>query len=157
MLHQALLPTLLPFVLQTVVSAVPTAHNAWYQPADSHVAALFQKRYIPNPSDASEYSPPSSFLRTDLSLPDFSSNYPPVAYQVSPPVSSIPAAWLAALASASIPNISVAIQNNGYPKYANNESGTDSTICSFTYSCIAPTDLLDPPAGVVAVSSSMIG
>jgi chitin deacetylase len=52
-----------------------------------------------------------------------------------------------------MPNVSVSKPNNGYPTYANGESGADKNICSFTYQCTAPADLWNPPDSVVAVST----
>jgi hypothetical protein len=54
MRDQFLLPALVPFFLLTAVAAVPSGYTSWYQPGDTPVAALFQKRYTPSPSDASE-------------------------------------------------------------------------------------------------------
>ncbi|RSH91099.1 hypothetical protein EHS25_010275 [Saitozyma podzolica] len=113
------------------VSAAPAFEPRW-QPADSHVADLF-KRGGSDPSD-----------------PNWASSYP--ASGATPPSSSIPAAWLSKLASISLPNVQPSTQNNGYPTYANGESGADSTICSFTYGCTTSDDLFNPPAGVLALT-----
>jgi hypothetical protein len=85
---------------------------------------------------------------------DWASSYP--ASGVTPPSSSIPAAWLSKLASISLPNVQPSTQNNGYPTYANGESCADSTICSFTYGCTTSDDLFNPPDGVLAVSSGSL-
>lgn len=82
---------------------------------------------------------------------DFASNYP--TGWVTPPTDSLPKAWTDKLASVMMPNISVAQANNGYPTYAQGESGADEHICSFTYQCTTSDDLVNPPDGVLAVSS----
>ncbi|ORX40039.1 hypothetical protein BD324DRAFT_616024 [Kockovaella imperatae] len=104
----------------------------WFQPRDSPVHELF-KRDPPNPND-----------------PNFQNSYPPG--WATPPVSSLPQSWLNKLASIQLPNVSVSNPNNGYPTYADGESPSDSTICSFTYQCTTSTDLVNPPDGVIAIS-----
>ncbi|WVR06396.1 hypothetical protein IAU60_003427 [Kwoniella sp. DSM 27419] len=118
--------------LLAFVSAAPL-DEAWLQPRDSSVASLFTKRYVPSPSDS-----------------NFSSNYPYAGS--TPPSSGLPQAWLDKLKSITLPNVSVSNPNNGYPTYANGESGADQHICSFTYQCTTEDDLLNPPNGVFALS-----
>ncbi|CAD6566542.1 MAG: hypothetical protein TREMPRED_002727 [Tremellales sp. Tagirdzhanova-0007] len=130
--HQVLLSAVLTLV-SIVVHGAPTYDDSWFQPENSPATALFKKRYVPSPSDA-----------------NFSSNYPPG--WVTPPPSSLPASWTAKLASLTLPNVGVSMPNNGYPTYPNGESGADQNICSFTYQCTAPDDLLTPPDGVLALT-----
>ncbi|KAK8858651.1 hypothetical protein IAR55_002880 [Kwoniella newhampshirensis] len=118
--------------LLAAASATPL-NEAWLQPRDSPVAALFQKRYTPSPSDA-----------------NFSSNYPDPSG--TPPTSSLPQAWLDKLKSITMPGVNPSSPNNGYPTYANGETPSDSTICSFTYACTTKEDLYNPPANTLALS-----
>lgn len=67
-----------------------------------------------------------------------------------PDRSTLPQAWLDKLASASIPNIPVAV-GTGQPTYPGREI-TDPEICSFTYECSHPDDLQTPPAGILAIT-----
>ncbi|WWD18534.1 hypothetical protein CI109_102987 [Kwoniella shandongensis] len=118
--------------LLAAVSAAPL-DETWLQPRDSPVSALFHKRYTPSPSDS-----------------NFTSNYPGAS--TTPPTNSLPAAWVEKLKSITLPGVSVSNPNNGYPQYANGESGGDQTICSFTYACTTKEDLFDPPANTLALS-----
>lgn len=134
------------------VRAAPAAdwENRWYQPRDSSVSALFEKRQS-NPSDPSEHSfspseNPSAVLM--LFLVDFASNYP--APWGVPPADRIPKAWTDKLASIQLPDVPVSNPNNGYPTYSNGQ-GSDPNICSFTYECTADDDLHTPPDGIWAV------
>jgi len=133
MLDKTLLPAVFALLCSSGLVASAPLDETWYQPRDSPVASLFHKRYTPSPSDA-----------------NFTSNYP--AGSSTPPSSSLPASWLAKLASITMPNVSVSQPNNGYPQYPGGESGADQTICSFTYACTTEDDLYNPPAGVVALS-----
>lgn len=120
------------FLLALGAAARPMdARDAW-QDDDSPVVAMF-KRAAPSPSDA-----------------NFTSNYPPSG--ATPPNSTIPQAWIDKLASITLPTFGPSNPNNGYPTYANGESPSDSTICSFTYACTTSDDLYNPPDGVLALT-----
>ncbi|KAK4684056.1 chitin deacetylase, partial [Tremellales sp. Uapishka_1] len=123
---------LLSLLLLSAAAASPTRRDPYWQDTDTPVAALFQKRNVPNPSDA-----------------NFSSSYPSTT--VSPAASTLPQAWIDKLATITLPSFGPSSPNNGYPTYTNG-SGTDADICSFTYQCTVESDLLNPPDGVFALS-----
>ncbi|WWC88619.1 uncharacterized protein L201_003532 [Kwoniella dendrophila CBS 6074] len=119
-------------LLAIAVSATPL-DESWLQPRDSSVHELFSKRYTPSPSDA-----------------NFTQNYP--AAGSTPPSNGLPQAWLDKLKSITLPDVSVATPNNGYPTYANGETPSDEKICSFTYECTTKEDLYNPGQGIFALS-----
>ncbi|WRT67848.1 uncharacterized protein IL334_004822 [Kwoniella shivajii] len=121
------------FSLIALAASATPLDESWLQPRDSAVSSLFTKRYTPSPSDS-----------------NFTSNYP--AAGATPPTDSLPQAWLDKLKSITLPDVSVATPNNGYPTYANGETPQDQKICSFTYECTTEDDLYNPPNGVFALS-----
>ncbi|KAL7423037.1 hypothetical protein Q5752_002336 [Cryptotrichosporon argae] len=120
--------------LPLIVPLAPALRDPapWAQPVDAPAAALF-KRSTPDPSAS-----------------NFSSYYPPASG--TPANTTVPSAWLSALAALALPNVSVSTQDNGYPTYPGGASGADATICSFTYECTVESDLYEPPAGVYALT-----
>ncbi|KAK4685257.1 chitin deacetylase, partial [Tremellales sp. Uapishka_1] len=124
--------TLLPVLSLVLASATPVKRNPYWQDDDTPVAALFQKRYVPSPSDS-----------------NFTSNYPGTS--ASPGASTLPQAWIDKLATVTLPSFGPSTQNNGYPKY-DGLDGAGATVCSFTYECTTADDLLNPPNGVFALS-----
>jgi chitin deacetylase len=80
---------------------------------------------------------------------DFASKYPPG--WSTPPANMLPKAWTDKLASIQMPDVPVSNPNGGYPTYSNGKTGSDPSICSFTYECTTDDDLHIPPDGVWAV------
>jgi chitin deacetylase len=85
---------------------------------------------------------------------DFASKYPPG--WSTPPANMLPKAWTDKLASIQMPDVPVSNPNGGYPTYSNGKTGSDPSICSFTYECTTDDDLHIPPDGVWAVRFSLI-
>ena len=116
----------------------------WYQDEGSPVARLFNRQ---NPTTDGVGYPA-------IGTPEWSSGYP----GVPPDSTKMPQEWTNALNAAvnagKIPNIPVA--NGGgqagptYPDGGN--PGDPATICSATFGCFAPTDIVNAPDGVLALS-----
>jgi len=116
----------------------------WYH-GDEHFAHALFKRQAPAAANVSGSAVGSQ---------TWSNQYPPGV----PDSTQMPQAWQNALNAAvqagKIPNIPVPVPATagGVPVYPAGTSGSDPSVCSFTYGCVSPNVTINGPAGVMALS-----
>ncbi|KAJ9094374.1 hypothetical protein QFC19_007983 [Naganishia cerealis] len=116
--------------------------DRWFQDPHGKTAELFKRAT----SDAA------------IGSSEWRAAYPPPGS--TPSGDRIPQAWKDRLAevmkSPAFPTYGPSTPNNGYPQYksANGTSisGTDPTVCSFTYECVGDGDIHNAPDGVIGLN-----
>ncbi|KAF9247048.1 carbohydrate esterase family 4 protein [Melanogaster broomeanus] len=130
----------------------------WYHDEDHPVYNLFRR----GNTDGVDYAPvrnpryvtsPIISSSANLKRVEWSAGFP--ADQAS--TTNLPQAWVdalnAAVAAGNIPDIPVSAEQGGQnPTYPTGYDPTSAQVCSSTFGCYAPTDVLNAPNGTIALS-----
>ncbi|KAJ9120201.1 hypothetical protein QFC22_003101 [Naganishia vaughanmartiniae] len=143
--------------LATFTSAAPHAHHDHAQPKFTKRNALMD-RWFQDPSAESAQLFKRATSNATPGSPEWRAAYP--APGSTPGSNTLPQAWkdrlAAVVASSAFPTYGPTQANNGYPQYksANGStlSGTDPTVCSFTYECVGEGDIHNAPDGVIGLN-----